>query len=155
MLYQPFIVRTDNNPLTYIMTTPNLDATGHQWVGTLVRFNFQLEYQKGWDNTMADALSQITTHLSLGAIQSVLDEVTLGATHRAEGCDPAVVEGNHNIEKEVLVTAGWVLVEMHMTDWAKIQREDPVLNAVLNWLEAQKKSDMKTLLGEHASSEED
>ena len=28
LLYQPFLVRTDNNPLTYIMTTPNLDATG-------------------------------------------------------------------------------------------------------------------------------
>ena len=27
--YQPFLVRTDNNPLTYIMTTPNLNATGH------------------------------------------------------------------------------------------------------------------------------
>ena len=32
LLYQPFIVRTDNNPLTYIMTTPNLDTTGHQGV---------------------------------------------------------------------------------------------------------------------------
>ena len=29
LLYQSFLVRTDNNPLTYIMTTPNLDATGH------------------------------------------------------------------------------------------------------------------------------
>ena len=29
ILYQPFIVRTDNNPLTYIMTTTNLDTTGH------------------------------------------------------------------------------------------------------------------------------
>ena len=46
LLYQPFLVRTDNNPLTYIMTTPNLDATGHQWVGALVKFNFWLEYQK-------------------------------------------------------------------------------------------------------------
>ena len=26
--YQPFLIRTDNNPLTYIMTTPNLDAIG-------------------------------------------------------------------------------------------------------------------------------
>ena len=47
LLYQPFLVKTDNNPLTYIMTTPNLDTTGHQWVGALVKFNFQLEYQKG------------------------------------------------------------------------------------------------------------
>ena len=29
LLYQPFLVKTDNNPLTYIMTTPTLDATGH------------------------------------------------------------------------------------------------------------------------------
>ena len=47
LLYQPFLVKTDNNPLMYIMTTPNLDATGHQWVGALGKFNFQLEYQKG------------------------------------------------------------------------------------------------------------
>ena len=47
LLYQPFLVKTDNNPLMYIMTTPNLDATGHQWVGALAKFNFWLEYQKG------------------------------------------------------------------------------------------------------------
>ena len=41
--YQPFLVNTYNNHLTYIMTTPSLDATGHQWVGALARFNFQLE----------------------------------------------------------------------------------------------------------------
>ena len=29
LLYQPFLVKTDNNLLTYTMTTPNLDATGH------------------------------------------------------------------------------------------------------------------------------
>ena len=43
---------------------------------------------------------------------------------------------------------------MHVTDWAKTQREDPVLDTVLNWLEAQKKTVLKTLLGEHTSSEE-
>ena len=57
LLYQPFLVRTDNNPLMYIMTTPNLDATDHQWVGALAKFNFWLEYQKGQDNTVADMLS--------------------------------------------------------------------------------------------------
>ena len=29
LLYKPFLVKTNNNPLMYIMTTPNLDATGH------------------------------------------------------------------------------------------------------------------------------
>ena len=104
--YQPFLVRTDNNPLTYIRTTPNLDATGHQWIGALARFNFQLEYQKGWDNTVADVLSQITTCLNPEAIRSILDGVTLWATHRVEGYDPAVVEGDHGMENEVCVAAG-------------------------------------------------
>ena len=30
LYYRPFTVRTDNNPLTYILTTPNLDACGHR-----------------------------------------------------------------------------------------------------------------------------
>ena len=64
-----------------------------------------------------------------------------------------MVEGDHNIEKEVHVTAGQVLVEMHVTNWATAQRGDPELDAVLCWLEA-KKIDLRTLLGEHASSEE-
>ena len=64
-----------------------------------MRFNFQLEYQKGWDNTVADVLSQITTWLSLEAVQSILDGVTQGAAHRAASYDPAVVEGDHGIEK--------------------------------------------------------
>ena len=47
LLYQPFLVKTDNNPLTYIMTIPNLDTTGHQWVSALAKYDFWLEYQKG------------------------------------------------------------------------------------------------------------
>ena len=47
LLYQPFLVRTDNNPLTYIMTTTNLDATGHQWVGALAKFDFQFRLPEG------------------------------------------------------------------------------------------------------------
>ena len=32
LAYFPFTVRTDNNPLTYMLTIPNLDVTGHRWV---------------------------------------------------------------------------------------------------------------------------
>ena len=44
LAYAPFVVRTDNNPLMYVLTTPNLDATGHRWVGALASFEFALEY---------------------------------------------------------------------------------------------------------------
>ena len=49
-----------------------------------MKFDFQLEYQKGWDNAVADALSRITTHLGLEAMQAVLDGATIGASQRAE-----------------------------------------------------------------------
>ena len=45
-------------------------------------------------------------------------------------------------------------VQMHVTDWAKAQREDPALIAVLDWLGVQKKTDLKVLLADHACSEE-
>ena len=57
LAYAPFVVRTDNNPLTYTLTMPNLDTTG--WVGTLGSFEFSLEYEKGVDNGAADALSRV------------------------------------------------------------------------------------------------
>ena len=87
-------------------------------------------------------------------MQSILDGATLGATQRAEGDDPAVVEGDQEKEKEARVAAGQVLVEMHVTNRAAAQREDPKLDPVLHWLEAKKKIDLRILLGEHVSSEE-
>ena len=50
LLYQHFLIKTDNNPLTYIMSTPNLDATGHCWVSALTKYDFWQEYRK--DKTM-------------------------------------------------------------------------------------------------------
>ena len=39
-----FVVRTDNNPLTYIFSSTNLDAAGQRWVAQLASYNFSLEY---------------------------------------------------------------------------------------------------------------
>ena len=64
LLWKPFHVRTDNNLLTYIMTT-NLDATWHWWVESQARSIFSAEYQKGHDNAAADALSKITSKLDV------------------------------------------------------------------------------------------
>ena len=74
-----FKVQTNNNLLTYVMMILNLDATGHRWVRSLASLNFELEYQKSQDNMVADILSQITTWLTLEAVKSILDGVTLGS----------------------------------------------------------------------------
>ena len=70
----------------------------------------------------------------------------MGASQRAEGEDPTIIEGDQQMEKEVQVAAGQVLVEMHVTDWTAVQKGDPELDAVLQWLESKKKTDLRTLL---------
>ena len=73
--YQSFVVCTDNNPLMHIMPTLNLDNMGHWWVGALMQFNIELEYQKGCDNMVADVLSWFTTQLDPKTVKSILDGV--------------------------------------------------------------------------------
>ena len=52
------------------------------------------------------------------------------------------------------VATGRALVEMHVTNWAKAQKEDLELDAVLQWLGSKKKADLRTLLGECVMGEE-
>ena len=51
-----FQVFTDNNPLTYVLTTAKLDATGHRWVAALSNYTFSITYKPGQTNRDADAL---------------------------------------------------------------------------------------------------
>ena len=53
-----FEVTTDNNPLTYILTTAKLDATGHRWIASLSDYNFSIKYRSGKMNADADGLSR-------------------------------------------------------------------------------------------------
>ncbi|KAL6460364.1 hypothetical protein MHYP_G00303300 [Metynnis hypsauchen] len=53
-----FEVRTDNNPLTYVLTSAKLDATGHRWLAALSTYDFSLKYRAGTQNIDADALSR-------------------------------------------------------------------------------------------------
>ena len=70
-----FVVCTDNNPLTYIFSSVNLDAAGQRWVARLASYNFSLEYQKGKDNTVADFLSQMNERLPEKEVQEYLNQI--------------------------------------------------------------------------------
>ena len=54
---------------------------------------------------MADTLSWVTTHLELEAVQAILDGATVGASQRVKGENPAIIESDQQLEKEVWVTA--------------------------------------------------
>ena len=70
-----FVVRTDNNPLTYIFSSANLDAAGQCWVAHLTSYNFSLEYQKCKDNMVADFLSWMNERLPEKEVQEYLNKI--------------------------------------------------------------------------------
>lgn len=53
-----FSAWTDNNPLTYILTKPKLDACEQRWVAKLASYEFDLKHVPGTKNVVADALSR-------------------------------------------------------------------------------------------------
>ena len=61
---EKFTAFTDNNPLTYIMTAPKLDATGQRWVAELADYTFDIKYKPGKTNIEADALSRLPLNVT-------------------------------------------------------------------------------------------
>ena len=60
LYYAPsFTVYTDNNPLTYVLSTAKLNSTGHCWLSELADYNFDITYRPGKVNRDADTLSRL------------------------------------------------------------------------------------------------
>ena len=55
-----FKVHMDNNPLSYFLTSLNMDARKQRWINELVKYDFSLEYQKGKNNTLFEQNQQRT-----------------------------------------------------------------------------------------------
>ena len=136
-------MKTDSNPLSYILTTPNLDATQHLWVESLAGFTFSIKYQKGRDNAVADSLSKVASKLNAEAVKSILADVTVGNAERANTHDLMVAEPDERIHKQVYETAvqghaGHTCINLYVTDWVAVQQEDPILKIVMEWISSHK-----------------
>ena len=117
-----------------MLTSPNLDTTGHQWVGALASFQFKLEYQKGADNGATDALSRVPISHSWGTIRSLLEGVIVGAANWGEvKASKELLEEHEHLSQEVRVQAV-KLAPMHIVDWEEAQEADAVLAACHKWL---------------------
>ena len=147
-----FVVCTDNNPLTYIFSSANLDAAGQRWVAHLASYNFSLEYQKGKDNTMADFLSQMNERLPEEEVQEYLNKIPYpgvkavlnNAITALEECAEQGVQLSSDCQdvcqEEAVGARPARLATTNVTDWKQEQKEDPVLYQVVKHLRAPRKT---------------
>lgn len=59
----PFVMQTDHSPLTYLQTQPSLSRKQARWLEYFSQFQFSIQYVKGQDNNVADALSRVQVSL--------------------------------------------------------------------------------------------
>ena len=125
-----FEVFTDNNPLTYILSTAKLDAMGHRWVASLGPYNFKLNYKPGKLNTDADSLSRINWQtVDPTQVRATMD---LAQVNRTIVLDPEV-KGQQSVDSPFPGKA--LQVGLQVRKWRRRQQEDPEISKILEMME--------------------
>ena len=142
LLGAPFFeVLTDNNPLTYVLTSAKLDATSQRWVADLASFNFSIVYRSGKQNIDADALSRIPWSeamkgLSDPSLDNVSRESVLACFQGVHKLPSGYIE---IFARSALVTSNPDLKDsdsaMSPQDWREEQKKDPALVELCQFLE--------------------
>ena len=119
-----FEVYMDNNPLTYVLTSAKLDATGQRWVASLANYDFSIHFQSGKQNIEADALSRVKwKHDDAVVIKAILARGFNADTTIPHPFDSKTVKiGN--------VDLTWV-PKLNTNDWVKEQEADVDIGPVV------------------------
>ena len=142
------VVPTNNNPLTYIFLSANLDAVGQCWVAHFTSYNFSLQYQKGKGNTVADFLSWMNECLPEEEVQEYLNQIPYPGVKAV--LDNAIMPIEEHAEQGVRLSSACQnvcqeetvearparLANTNVTDWKLEQKEDPVLYQIVKHLRA-------------------
>ena len=137
---KPFEVFTDNNPLTYVLTSAKLDACGQRWVAKLANYNFSIKYKCGVSNAEADALSRIKWPEALS--ENVDIDNGCMDTHIINAILSGAVTKSSLIES-VSCSAEIIPTELDKNtdnlsgiNWSKEQRLDPSLGVIIRLIES-------------------
>ena len=135
-----FEVFTDNNPLTYVLTSAKLDACGQRWVAKLANYNFSIKYRCGVSNTEADALSRIKWPEALsdnididnGCMDThVINAILAGAVTKS-----SLIESVSCSAKVIPTELDKDTGKLSSINWAKEQRLDPNLGVIIRLIES-------------------
>uniref|UniRef100_A0AAY4BQW0 Gypsy retrotransposon integrase-like protein 1 n=1 Tax=Denticeps clupeoides TaxID=299321 RepID=A0AAY4BQW0_9TELE len=138
----PFTVYTDNNPLTYVLTTAKLNATTHRWVAELADFQFTIKYRPGKANRDADGLSRMPIDME-GYMQAcshdvspeVMRSVTQVLSIQREGGDPWLCPLTISTLLNGDSAGGTASVsQIPRSTLIEAQRNDPVLSEAIGYV---------------------
>ena len=136
-----FEVYTDNNPLTYVLSSAKLDACGQRWVAKLANYNFTIKYKCGLSNVEAYALSRISWPEVLADTEDLDVDLNCMDTHVVN----AILTGSRSISsliESVSCSSKIFSPELSLDsdsssniDWMKEQRADPNLTVIIKLIE--------------------
>ena len=135
-----FEVFTDNNPLTYVLTSAKLDACGQRWVAKLANYNFSIKYRCGVSNTEADALSRIkwpealsdNVDIENGCMDThVINAILTGAVTKS-----SLIESVSCSAKVIPTELDRDTGKLSDINWTKEQRLDPNLGVIIRLIES-------------------
>ena len=126
------------------MTTPNLDAVGHRWVAALANFNFTIEYFRGADNKVADALSRVEERLDSDSVCQLLAHVNHPGEARAEVADPRLAEEHERNQQEIILQVCQLadtrqqMKNLADSHWVITQQSELAIKLTCQWLKRPK-----------------
>ena len=130
-----FEVYTDNNQLTYILTTAKLDATGQRWVASLANYNFKIFYKSGKLNVEADGLSRIPwENIQVDHLEPLIVQTMLKSKLETEMGIPEKYSPLNVIQKMLVNNTP----KLTQHEWAKEQHEDVDISATIQLLKTGK-----------------
>ena len=142
-----FEVYMDNSPLTYILTTAKLDATGQRLVASLVNYNFKVFYRSGKLNVEADALLRIPwVNTQVDHVEPLIVKTMLQSKLETEVGIPDVNPQLNFILKSMVVDSSPKLIH---DDWVKEQFEDSDIGLLVQLLKCNK---LKNYVGKEMDS---
>lgn len=139
-----FSVITDNNPLTYVLTSAKLDACGHRWLAALANFDFDISYRPGRKNCDADSLSRYPGLNSEG--ETTIDSDSIQAMCKGINVQPYVETLSMS---ESIVTdediVGQDMFQYSQSEIRKAQRDDSFLKFWIDAVMSRTKPKLDTL----------
>ena len=152
-----FRVLTDNNPLTYVMSTAKLNATGMQWVGELAEYYFDIKYRPGRVSADVDTLSRMSMDIDeyeasfskhifkeafIASVNAVLSNVTYD--YITTIADIVSIAADMNLKPY----ASWNNAQLKKVNLVDEQNKDPNLSRILQFKSCEIRPSSKQWRGE-------